>query len=199
MLKPDSRNEPPTVRIGGCTVTCGDRSLYRAASACQGERMQGGAGRAPEVFGRDSELMVLRGLVAADRRVGALLLAGAAGIGKTALWEAGLEMARAAGRFVLAARPAGAEAGMAFAGLIDLCDRVGPEVLACLPAPQRSALEVALLRAEPVQGAAPGPQAIALAFLNVLRSMAADQPLVVAVDDLPWLDPLSMSSLTFAA
>ena len=61
--------------------------------------MQGGAGRAPEVFGRDSESMVLRGLVAADRRVGALLLAGAAGIGKTALWEAGLEMARAAGRF----------------------------------------------------------------------------------------------------
>lgn len=161
--------------------------------------MEGRAGPAPEVLGRDSELMVLRGLVAADRRVGALLLAGAAGIGKTALWEAGLEMARAAGRFVLAARPAGAEAGMAFAGLIDLCERVGPEVLAGLPAPQRSALEVALLRAEPLPGAAPGPHAIALAFLNVLRGLAAGQPLVVAVDDLPWLDPLSVSALTFAA
>ena len=91
--------------------------------------MQGRVEPAPEVFGRDSELTALRGLVAADRRVGALLLTGAAGIGKTALWEAGLEMARAAGRVVLAARPAGTEAGMAFAGLIDLCDRVGPEVL----------------------------------------------------------------------
>jgi DNA-binding CsgD family transcriptional regulator len=108
-------------------------------------------------------------------------------------------MARAAGRFVLAARPAGAEAGLAFAGLIDLCDRVGPEVLAGLPAPQRSAFAVALLRAEPLPGAAPGVHAIALAFLNVLRGMAADQPLVVAVDDLPWLDPLSVSALTFAA
>ena len=88
---------------------------------------------------------------------------------------------------------------MAFAGLIDLCNRVGPEVLAGLPAPQRSALDVALLRAEPLRGAAPGPHAIALAFLNVLRGLAADQPLVVAVDDLPWLDPLSVSALTFAA
>jgi hypothetical protein len=163
------------------------------------ERMQGRVEPTPEVFGRDSELTALRGLVAADRRAGAVLLTGAAGIGKTALWEAGLEMARPAGRFVLAARPAGAEAGMAFAGLIDLCDRVGPEVLADLPAPQRSALEVALLRAEPLRGAAPGPHAIALAFLNVLRGMAAGQPLVVAVDDLPWLDPLSVSTLTFAA
>jgi DNA-binding CsgD family transcriptional regulator len=169
------------------------------APACQAERMQGRAEPAPDVFGRDSELTALRGLVAADRRAGALLLIGAAGIGKTALWEAGLEMARAAGRFVLAARPAGAEAGLAFAGLIDLCDRVGPEVLAGLPAPQRSAFAVALLRAEPLPGAAPGVHAIALAFLNVLRGMAAGQPLVVAVDDLPWLDPLSVSALTFAA
>jgi DNA-binding CsgD family transcriptional regulator len=161
--------------------------------------MEGRAVPALEVLGRDSELMVLRGLVAADHRVGALLLVGAAGIGKTALWEAGLEMARAAGRFVLAARPAGAEAGMAFAGLIDLCERIGPEVLADLPPPQRSALEVALLRAEPLPGAAPGPHAIALALLNVLRGLAAGQPLVVAVDDLPWLDPLSVSALTFAA
>jgi DNA-binding CsgD family transcriptional regulator len=161
--------------------------------------MQGRVEPTPAVFGRDSELAALRGLVAADRRVGAVLLTGAAGIGKTALWEAGLEMARAAGRLVLAARPAGTEAGMAFAGLIDLCDRVGPEVLTDLPAPQRSALEVALLRAEPLRGAAPGPHTIALAFLNVLRGLAAGQPLVVAVDDLPWLDPLSVSALTFAA
>ena len=39
--------------------------------------MQGRVEPAPEVFGRDSELRALRGLVAADRRVGALLLTGA--------------------------------------------------------------------------------------------------------------------------
>lgn len=75
--------------------------------------MHGRAEAAPEVLGRDSELTALRGLVAADRRAGALLLTGTAGIGKTALWEAGLEVAQAAGRFVLAARPAKTEAGMA--------------------------------------------------------------------------------------
>jgi DNA-binding CsgD family transcriptional regulator len=160
--------------------------------------MQGCVVPPRQVFGREPELTVLRGLVAADRHAGALLLTGAAGAGKTALWDAGLDMARAAGRFVLSCRPAGTEAGMAFAGLIDLCDQVGPEVLAGLPMPQRSALEVALLRAEPARGAPPGPHAIALAFLNVLRTMAASQPLVVAVDDLPWLDPLSVSALTFA-
>src|SRR5215469_7374182 len=186
------------VRLGESVPGRAVTGHYTAPPRVKGERMQGRV-EPPEVFGRDVELTALRGLMAADRRAGALLLTGAAGIGKTALWEAGLEMARAAGRFVLAARPAETEAGTAFAGLIDLCDPVGPEVLACLPVPQRSALEVALLRAEPLRGAAPSPHAIALAFLNVLRGMAANQPLVVAVDDLPWLDPLSVSALTFAA
>jgi DNA-binding CsgD family transcriptional regulator len=153
----------------------------------------------PDIFGRDPELSTLRAFVAGDTCTGAVLLTGGAGIGKTALWEAGLEMARAAGRFVMPARPDSAETGMALAGLIDLCDRVGAEVLAELPVPQRSALEVALLRAEPQQGASADPHKIALALLNVLRRMSAEKPLVVAIDDLPWLDPLSMSALTFAA
>ena len=151
------------------------------------------------MFGRDAELTALRAFVAGDRCVGALLLTGGAGVGKTALWEAGLGTAVAAGRIVLAARPAEAEVGMAFAGLVDLCDRVGPQLLAALPAPQRSALEAALLRAEPMQDAAPDPHAISLALLSLLRRMAVDQPVVVAVDDLPWLDPMSVSALTFAA
>jgi DNA-binding CsgD family transcriptional regulator len=173
------------------------RPLPCAVGACQCRRVQ--ALLATDVFGRHAELSALRAFVAADRRVGALLLIGAAGIGKTALWGAALRMARASGRFVMAARPAGAEAGMAFSGLIDLCDRLGAEVLADIPAPQRTALEVALRREEPPRGAAPDAHAIALAFLNVLRRMAADQPLVVAIDDVPWLDPLSVSVLTFAA
>jgi hypothetical protein len=173
------------------------RPLTCGVGACQCRRVQ--ALLAADVYGRHAELSALRAFVAADRRVGALLLIGAAGIGKTALWGAALRMARASGRFVMAARPAGAEAGMAFAGLIDLCDRLGAEALADLPAPQRTALEVALRRAEPPRGAAPDAHAIALAFLNVLRRMAVDRPLVVAIDDLPWLDPLSVSVLTFAA
>jgi DNA-binding CsgD family transcriptional regulator len=153
----------------------------------------------PEVFGREPALVALRGLVAGSLPGRALVLTGHAGFGKTALWEAGLALARGAGRIVQAARASGAEAGTAFAGLIDVCDVVAPDVLGALPSPQRTALEVALLRTEPAAGSAPDPHAIALAYLNVLREMAARQPVLVAVDDLPWLDPVSMSVLTFAA
>ena len=65
--------------------------------------------------------------------------------------------------------------------------------MAGLPGPQRSALEAALLRAAP--GEAPR-QAIALGVLNKLRWLA---PLVVAIDDLQWLDPASSEALAFAA
>jgi AAA ATPase domain len=142
---------------------------------------------------------MLRSFDAADRAGRALLLTGAAGIGKTALWEAGLALGRDAGRRVMAARASGAEAGMAFAGLIDLCEAVGSAELDELPRPQRAALEAALLRTEPPGGSPPDPHAIALAYLNVLRTMAVRQPLLVAVDDVPWLDEASTSVLVFAA
>lgn len=173
--------------------------LSCAAVACHGRRVQDRLEPSPDLFGRDPELTALHEFLAGERYVGSVLLTGGAGIGKTALWEAGLGMARAAGRLVMAARPVETEAGMAFAGLIDLCDRVEPEVLAGLPPPQRTALEVALLRVEPLGADAPDPRAIALAYLSVLRRMSARQPLVVAIDDLPWLDPASVSALAFAA
>jgi hypothetical protein len=57
---------------------------------------------------------------------------------------------------------------------------------------------VALLRAQP--GAAPPePRAIALALLNTLRALAAEQPVLIAIDDVQWLDPSSADALVFAA
>ena len=66
-----------------------------------------------------------------------------------------------------------------------------------MPAPQRAALEVALLRAEPTR-VPRGPHAIALGVLNALRVLAVEAPLVVAVDDFPWLDAPSADALVFA-
>ncbi|MGH3042632.1 MAG: hypothetical protein ACRDNG_13005, partial [Gaiellaceae bacterium] len=40
---------------------------------------------------------------------------------------------------------------------------------------------------------------IALGFLNALRTLAAHGPLLVAVDDVQWLDPPSAEALVFAA
>jgi DNA-binding CsgD family transcriptional regulator len=150
------------------------------------------------VIGRERELAALRGFFGTGASGRALVLAGGAGFGKTALWEAGIEVARARGRRVLVARASGAEAQLSFGALIDLCDGVESRALAELPAPQRSALEVALLRAEPV-GVPPEPHAIALGFLNAARALAAREPLLIAIDDVPWLDAPSVGALAFAA
>jgi hypothetical protein len=70
------------------------------------------------------------------------------------------------------------------------------EVLADLPAPQRTALEVALFLAE--AEAPPDPQAVARAFLSSIRRLARDERVVIAVDDVQWLDAGSREALKFA-
>ena len=124
-------------------------------------------------------------------RVGAgdpLVLIGAPGIGKTTLWEASIEAARSYDLQVLSASPGDREAQLSFTGLIDLFDGVADDALARLPGPQRSALDVALLRREPA-AEPPEPHAIGLGVLNGLRALAARAPVLVAVDDVQWLDP----------
>src|SRR5205823_4100419 len=69
--------------------------------------------------------------------------------------------------------------------------------LEALPPPQLQALEVALFRAEPAS-VPPEPHAIALGLLNALRALAARERIVVAIDDLQWLDAASLDALAFA-
>ena len=54
---------------------------------------------------------------------------------------------------------------------------------------------MALLRAAPT-GPPPEAQAIAVGFLGALRALAATAPLLVAIDDLHWLDPPSADALS---
>jgi predicted ATPase len=118
-----------------------------------------------------------------------------------AVWElaeAGVAAARQQGLRVLSARASGAEGQFSFAALGDLFEEVEGDELAGLPAPQRRALEVALLRVD-AGGAIPEPRAIAVGFLNALRSLAASRMVLVAVDDVQWLDPSSTEALAFAA
>ena len=151
-----------------------------------------------EILGRDAELAAIASYL---HRLAAgpvaLVLEGEAGIGKTTLWEAGVAAAHRRGYPVLACRPVQAEATLSFAALGDLLDGVLDEVLPALPDPQRRALEVALLRAD--AGEDPADQrAVSVATLGVLRLLARSRPLLVAVDDVQWLDGPSARVLAFA-
>src|SRR5262249_25876703 len=126
-----------------------------------------------------------------------LVLEGAAGIGKTTVWAAGAALAAGRGYTVLSCRPAESEARLSFAALGDLLGGVLEGALAGLPAPQRRALEVALLLADP-GGSPPEQRAVCVAFLGVLRRLAAAGPVVLAVDDLQWLDGPSAAAVQFA-
>jgi DNA-binding CsgD family transcriptional regulator len=148
--------------------------------------------------GRAPELAQVDDLLDRSGPPRALVLTGEPGIGKSTLWEAAIDVARRRGIRVLSTRASGAEAQLAFAGLIDLLDDVDLRRLDCLPAPQLTALELALLRAEPAD-APPDRGAISFGFRNALRALAADGPLLVAVDDLQWLDAPSGDALAFAA
>ena len=151
------------------------------------------------MIARAAELGAIERFVAAGAdRTAVLVLEGEPGIGKTTLWEAAVDAARRRGLRVLAARGSGAEAQLSFAGLTDLLEEVEGDAFAALPAPQRPALDAALLRAVPA-GAPPEPRAIALGLLNVIRDLSARRPLLVAVDDAQWLDQESGDALAFAA
>jgi DNA-binding NarL/FixJ family response regulator len=148
------------------------------------------------IVGRAPEYEMLREFFGTDPGAHALVLTGGPGIGKTTLWEAGIAIAAERGYRVLSARPSGAEAQLSFTALIDLLDGVSTGALA-IPAPQRAALDVALLRAEPA-GDPPPSHAIALGLLGALRALAGGQRLVVAIDDVQWLDAPSADALAFA-
>jgi DNA-binding CsgD family transcriptional regulator len=151
------------------------------------------------VLGRDQELRIVgRFLDALALGPAACVLEGEAGIGKTALWREGVLAARAAGARVLSCAPGEVETALSYSSLADLLGDVEPTVYALLPAPQREALEVALLRAGHGDAMA-GPRAVATATVSVLGLLAAESPIVVAVDDVQWLDLPTARVLDFAA
>lgn len=129
------------------------------------------------------------------REPAALLLDGEAGIGKTTLWLDGIRQAEDAGFVVLSARGSVSEAQASFAAAADLLRDVDPTVLAGLPPVQRAALDRMLLRTD---GPATAERSVATAFLSVLEALAQRRPVLLAIDDVQWLDAASRAMVGFA-
>lgn len=127
-----------------------------------------------------------------------LLLEGEAGIGKTTLWLTAIEQARAQGIRVLTARAAITESVTAYISLADLFSTVDREILDALPGPQRLAIDRVLLQVSD-DGSTIDQRAVAAAFLSAVDILAESTPVLVAIDDLQWLDPSSARVVAFAA
>jgi AAA ATPase domain len=145
---------------------------------------------AQAVYGRDADRACIdRFLAALPGGPAGLVVSGGEGIGKTALWQAAVDAAQCLRYQVLMARPAESEARLSYSGLADLLEKVADEVLPALPVPQRRALEVALLRAGD-GGHPPDQRAVSAAMLTALRLLGTQAPVLVAIDDVQWLDPV---------
>jgi DNA-binding CsgD family transcriptional regulator len=130
--------------------------------------------------GRDLELARVDEFVAASSERGGargLVIRGPAGIGKTAIWRMAIDRLRAE-HLVLVARPAEEELSGTMVGLLDLFEDVDadPAVL------------------DPDTDLFDRGRAV----LATLRRLADAEPVVLAVDDVQWLDPISARSLRYA-
>jgi DNA-binding CsgD family transcriptional regulator len=150
-----------------------------------------------EIVGREAELASLNAFIDETEGSAALVLEGEAGVGKSTLWGAAVEHARARGLTVLSSRPAEAERGLGNVGLGDLLEGVIDDVLAALLPPRGRALQVALLREE-ASGDPVDRRTLAVAVHDALQLLSDRGPTLIAVDDVQWLDPSSSRALGFA-
>jgi DNA-binding CsgD family transcriptional regulator len=150
------------------------------------------------VVGRERELSLAEGFLdSARERFSVLSLEGEAGIGKTTVWREAVRLAEERGFRVLACRPAEAEARLTFAALADLLEPVPEEAFDVLSDGRRGAVEIALLRREPGPTAV-DQRAVGTAVRSLLTELARTSPVLLAVDDVQWLDTSSAATLEFA-
>ena len=149
------------------------------------------------LIGREQELARAQDfLTAARKRFSVHLLEGEAGIGKTSVFDEIVRRARADGVLILQCRAVQAEAKLALSAVADLLEGAPAPAIESLPGPQRRALEVSLLRADP--GNEPvTDRVLATAVRSVVVHLSTRQPVLVAIDDLQWLDAASVTVLGY--
>ncbi|HEY6398475.1 MAG TPA: AAA family ATPase [Solirubrobacteraceae bacterium] len=164
--------------------------------------VHGSAG--PEPVGREAESAAIGTWLAAAEEgreppTGETVLAieGDPGIGKTTVWAEAIRRARLDGWTVLSCGPRPSDTGLSHLGLTDILGPVSDEAIRELPSPQRRALLIATLREEPGTEAL-DPRAVGAGLTALLDALSDRAPLLLAVDDLQWLDRASARSMAFA-
>ena len=148
------------------------------------------------LVGRPVELETLRSfLTDAVTRGGSLLISGEPGVGKTALLEAAVARAQDVGYHVVRASGAEFEIDVSFATLNQLLGLF----LGLMPQLEPEHWEALGAAISLGGGHASDPTLVATATLALLREAAARKPLLLVVDDLPWLDKASARVLAFVA
>jgi predicted ATPase len=143
------------------------------------------------IIGRDRELAAGAAfLTRLQTGPAALAIEGEAGVGKSTVWSAIAAQARGRGWTVLVARPAEPEARLTLAAIADLIEGVEVGRLESLPEPQRRALHAALFLEEPARDYL-APRLLGTAVRSVLTGFATTRPVVVAIDDVQWVDATS--------
>ena len=125
----------------------------------------------------------------------ALLLTGDPGVGKTVLLDVTATHAAGSGSRVLRGTGAQFEVNVSYAGLNQIVHPV-LDGLSYLPPVQKRALSVALGLED---GAPPDQMVVFNAVLALLFRAASTRPLLIIIDDLPWLDRASAVALGFVA
>ena len=149
------------------------------------------------IFGRDLELAAMeRFLDCTPTWPSAVVIEGEAGIGKTTLWLEGVRRAEERGMRALQARPAESEQKLSYVALADLVVEAFDEVGSALPLVQQRALAGALVRDDAGDGTS--ARTTATAFVGVLAACAEKGAVLLAVDDVQWLDSASAETLAFA-
>ncbi|WP_280449242.1 ATP-binding protein [Nocardia brasiliensis] len=147
------------------------------------------------LVGRDQELSRIADALS-PHTAGPSLIAvlGEAGIGKSALLDATIADAVARGARILRARGSAAETDLAYAGLHQVLFPLLDHAEA-LPTRQRSALLNAFGFGD--ETAAPDRMIFNMAVLTLLSNLAEQQPLLIVLDDLQWIDLASRALLAF--
>jgi predicted ATPase len=160
-----------------------------------------------ELLGRDSEIEKIASAIAdtRDGRGSLLLLEGPAGIGKTALTRAAIEVARREGLTPLAARGNEGETDLPYGVVRQLLE---PPLVHDADRRTRiltgsAQLATPILFLEPGTGTEgtgkPEPMAMLHGLFWVCSNLGEEGPLLLVADDLHWADPPSMRFVTYLA